>query len=33
MDVSIASYYIEKKRIKVPKWGSPKNINIEESSW
>jgi hypothetical protein len=24
MDVSIASYYIEIKKIKVPKWGTPK---------
>jgi hypothetical protein len=24
MDVSKASYYIEKKRIKVAKWGTPK---------
>jgi hypothetical protein len=24
MDVSVASYYIERKRIKVAKWGTPK---------
>jgi hypothetical protein len=24
MDVSVASYYIEKKTIKVAKWGTPK---------
>ncbi len=27
MDVSVASYYIERKTIKVAKWGTPKNIN------
>jgi hypothetical protein len=30
MDVSVASYYIERKLIKVAKWGTPKkkkNIN------
>jgi hypothetical protein len=26
MDVSIASYYIERKTIKVAKWGTPKKI-------
>jgi hypothetical protein len=26
MDVSVASYYIERKIIKVAKWGTPKKI-------
>jgi hypothetical protein len=26
MDVSVASYYIERKLIKVAKWGTPKNF-------
>jgi hypothetical protein len=30
MDVSVASYYIERKLIKVAKWGTPKKyLNIE----
>jgi hypothetical protein len=26
MDVSVASYYIERKLIKVAKWGTPKKL-------
>jgi hypothetical protein len=30
MDVSVASYYIERKTIKVAKWGTPKKKNIKK---
>jgi hypothetical protein len=32
MDVSVASYYIERKIIKVAKWGTPKKIFEKKES-